>query len=277
MGNTIIFFSFFWAAFFLSGTISPSWADASYNRYRDGEDLYHKEDYDEALNRFIDAQIESPENARLKYNIANTHYKTKNYDEAIKSYLDVASTAQDLSLEERSYYNLGNCLYRQGKLPEAVEYYKKALDLDPEDQDAKYNLEFVREEIKRRMNEAKKRQEEQQENGQQQDQSENQEKSEQGSSSEGKKQEPTERKKNQAKDGSPKDSEQEQTEKERAGKKKGDDAKPQGKENTPAQSKKMSPEEAERWLKGLPDDQKEILKKQLKNQFSGEYSPEKDW
>ena len=187
MRNTIIFFSFFWAAMLLSGAASPSWGDASYNRYRDGEDLYHKEDYDKALSSFIDAQIESPEDARLKYNISNAHYKTRNYDEAIKSYLDVASTAQDISLEEKSYYNLGNCLYRQGKLPEAVEYYKKALDLDPEDQDAKYNLEFVREEIKRRMNEAKKRQEEQQKNKQSQDQSPDQEKSEQRSGSEEKK------------------------------------------------------------------------------------------
>jgi len=273
MGNRIILFSFFWATIFLSGTTSPSWGDALYNQYRDGEDLYHKEDYDKALNSFIDAQIESPEDARLKYNIANAHYKTRNYDEAIKSYLDVAFTAQDISLEEKSYYNLGNCFYRQGKLPEAVEYYKKALDLDPEDQDAKYNLEFVREEIKRRMNEAKKRQEEQQKNKQPQDQSHDRKRNGSGE----KDKEPSERKKDQAEDSKPESSKKEQTEKEGAGAGKSDEPKQQGEEKNVAKSKKMSPQEAERWLKGLPDDQKEILKKQLQNQFRGEYSPEKDW
>ena len=92
-----------------------------------------------------------------------------------------------------------------------------------------------------------------------------------------KKQEPTEREKDQAEDGTPESSKKEQTGKEEAEGRKSDEPKRQGEEKTLAQSKKMSPEEAERWLKGLPDDQKEILKKQLKKQFSGEYSPEKDW
>lgn len=275
-GNRSIGFSLFWAVVLISGTTSPSWADTLYNRYLDGESSYQSEDYDEALNSFIDAQIESPEDARLKYNIANAHYKTRNYDEAIKSYLDVAATAQDISLEESSYYNLGNCLYRQGKLPEAVEYYKRALDLDPEDQDAKYNLEFVREEIKRRMNEAKKRQEQQQ-NGQSQEQSPDQQKGERQSGSEEKRQESSQGEKDQAQDGTPESGKEEQKQAQGAGEQKRDEPGRQKDEKTVAQKKKMSPEEAERWLKGLPDDQKEILKKQLKNQFSGEYSPEKDW
>ena len=50
----------------------------------------------------------------------------------------------------------------------AIEHYQKALELNPEDQDAKYNLEFVRDEIRRRMEEAQKRQEQQQQQGQEQ-------------------------------------------------------------------------------------------------------------
>ena len=39
--------------------------------------------------------------------------------------------------------------------------YQAALAADPDDADAKFNLEFVRDEIRRRMEEAKKRQEQQ--------------------------------------------------------------------------------------------------------------------
>ena len=74
------------------------------------------------------------------------------------------------SLEAQALYNLGNAMYRQGKLEEAVEYYKKTLELDPEDEDARKNLEFVREEIKRRMNEAKDTQKRQQEGQQEREQ-----------------------------------------------------------------------------------------------------------
>jgi len=98
-----------------------------------GSSLYQEEQYDEAMKSFVDAQIESPEEPKLKYNLANTHYKMNSYEEAVKNYQDVAATAQDIQLEEKSLYNIGNALYRQGKLEEAIEYYKKALELDPDD------------------------------------------------------------------------------------------------------------------------------------------------
>ena len=44
-----------------------------------------------------------------------------------------------------------------------MAHYKQALDLDPEDEDARFNLEFVREEIKRRLNEAREREKKEQE------------------------------------------------------------------------------------------------------------------
>jgi len=272
-----MFFTGCCAAIVVSGAPSRCWGDAFYQRYSDGENYYQKEIYDKALNSFIDAQIESPEDARLKYNVANAHYKTRNYDEAIKSYLDAAANAKNVLLEEKAYYNLGNCLYRQGKLPEAVEYYKKALDLDPEDQDAKYNLEFVREEMKRRMNEAKKREEEQQNNKPPQDQSDNQENSEQRHGSKQQEQAPKEKEKKEAASDSSENNNKDQTEQQASGQKEGSKPESQEGKKTVAQGQQMSPDEAERWLKGLPEDQKDILKQQLKNQFSGEYAPEKDW
>jgi len=160
--------------------IDPLYGESLYSTIEKGSSLYQSEKYDEALKSFVDAQIESPENSKLKYNVANAHFKMKNYEEAIKNYQDVAATAQDVQLEEKSLYNIGNCMYHQGKLEEAVEYYKKALDLDPNDQDAKYNLEFVREEIKRRINEAKKREEQQQQQKESEKQEGEKEQKEQG-------------------------------------------------------------------------------------------------
>ncbi len=135
-----------------------------------GADLYARGKYDEALNAFVDGQIEHPEDAQLKYDIASSKYMMKNYEEALKGYLDVAATARNARLEEKALFNAGNALYRQGKLEEAIEYYKKALELDPADKDAQQNIEFVREEIKRRMNEAKDTQKKQQEQEQKKDQ-----------------------------------------------------------------------------------------------------------
>ena len=142
-----------------------AYGESLQSKIEKGDTLYKDELYDEAMKSFVDAQIESPEESKLKYNIANTHYKMNNYEEAIKNYQDVAATAHDIPLEEQSLYNIGNCLFRQGKLEESIEYYKKALELDPNDQEAKYNLEFVREEIKKRINQEKQRKQQQQQAG----------------------------------------------------------------------------------------------------------------
>ena len=41
-------------------------------------------------------------------------------------------------------YNIGNCLYKEGKLPEALVYYERARRLDPSDSDIFENLNVVR-------------------------------------------------------------------------------------------------------------------------------------
>ena len=41
-------------------------------------------------------------------------------------------------------YNIGNCLYKEGKLPEALVYYERARRLDPADSDIFENLNVVR-------------------------------------------------------------------------------------------------------------------------------------
>jgi Ca-activated chloride channel family protein len=97
----------------------------------------------------------------------------RNYEEADRAFFG-ATLSTDESLRGEALYNLGNSAFRQGRLEEAVELFKAALEIDPDDEDAKFNLEFVRDEIRRRHEEAQKRQEEQQQQDQQQQQQQEQ-------------------------------------------------------------------------------------------------------
>lgn len=148
-----------------------------HKQVKEGNELYSQEKYDEANNKYRDALLENPESPIIHFNIGDVLYKKKNYEEAIKSF-DKSTSSDDILLQSKSYYNLGNTLYRMGKLPESIQMYKKALELNPDDEDAKYNLEHVRAKIK---NEAEKQpapnqpqsgQQEQQPSGQDQNQDE---------------------------------------------------------------------------------------------------------
>jgi Ca-activated chloride channel family protein len=151
---------------FLLSVGSPSLLKAAdRSKIKDGVNAFDEEQWDESLNKFQDALVDDPTNPLLHFNVGDVHYKKKNYEEAINSFEKSLNT-NDVSLQEQAYYNLGNSYYKNNKYQEAIDYYKKALELDPNDLDAKYNLELVRAKIKEMAD--KKPMDNQQQGGQQQ-------------------------------------------------------------------------------------------------------------
>ncbi len=130
-------------------------------------EAYEEGLYDVALQGFVDLQVERPDDPEVALNVGSTQYQMRNYPQADRTFTK-AAMAPDPGVRGQALYNLANSAYRQGRLQEAVELYKAALEIDPDDEDAKFNLEFVRDEIRRRHEEAQKRQEEQQQQDQQQ-------------------------------------------------------------------------------------------------------------
>lgn len=72
---------------------------------------------------------------------ADSLYLKKEYYSAIKYYEE--SLKKD-GLSSDVYYNLGNAYYRSNMLGKSILNYERALRLDPENSDAKFNLEFVK-------------------------------------------------------------------------------------------------------------------------------------
>ena len=68
---------------------------------------------------------------------ANDAYAKGNYEEAIKTYQSVLDN-DNISAE--IYYNLGNCYYKTDEVPNAILHYEKALKLNPNHEDALFNL-----------------------------------------------------------------------------------------------------------------------------------------
>ena len=114
---------------------------------QEGYDAYRKGDYETALHQFLDGQVEKPDHPEVLYNIGNAYYKTGKYDDAYAYYSQALSQAPE-SLKEKLLYNMGNTAYRRQAMEEAIKNYEAALAIDPNDEQAKANLAFVREQLK---------------------------------------------------------------------------------------------------------------------------------
>ena len=116
----------------------------------EGVELYQQQKYDQASKKFLEAHQEKPNDPKISYNLGNSRYKQGSYEKALQNYSISVEQNFNSSMNHKANYNMGNALFRMNKLEESIVAYKKALELDPSDMDSKFNLEFVREQIKKK-------------------------------------------------------------------------------------------------------------------------------
>jgi tetratricopeptide (TPR) repeat protein len=109
--------------------------------------------------------------------MANALYKQKKQAEAIRVYSDISKTARESSFRAKNYYNKGVVYSRQKKIEESIEEYKSALRLNPDDQEARENLQKALLELKK--NQQQNQQDQKQKNQQQSQSKLNQKQAEQ--------------------------------------------------------------------------------------------------
>ncbi len=127
---------------FFSASLDLLAAPSAYRKNEQGNKLYQKEKYQEALKKYTEAQLSDPESLELHYNIGNVLYKQGRYDEAADEYAQSIFSDRD-ELKAYSFFNRGNTQFMQQDFQGAIESYIEALKLDPEDRDAKKNLELA--------------------------------------------------------------------------------------------------------------------------------------
>ena len=129
---------------------SPVNADQADSNIQEGLNQYQEGLFPEAEKNFAEARSNRPDDRRLDYNLGSSYYKQGKYEEALQDYTQSALDGSYPQLKKNSLYNAGNALFKMGKLKEAEKTYKNVLALDPSDMDAKFNLEFVREQLKKK-------------------------------------------------------------------------------------------------------------------------------
>jgi tetratricopeptide (TPR) repeat protein len=139
-------------------------SDRVHSDIRKGNKHYDKGEHDKALEAYRDAGKQDSTSAVPRFNSGDALYRLGQFEQGAQEFLKSASSSAD-SISAMSYYNLGNTAFQMGDYRSATEAYKRSLLLAPNDQDAKYNLEYALRMIQQQ-------QQQQQQNQDQQDQKE---------------------------------------------------------------------------------------------------------
>lgn len=136
-----------------------------------GNRSFDKQKYGEATSTFSEAVKKNEKDFGAHYNLGNSLYKIKKYDEAIAEYQKAQKITNNKDEKAASYYNEGNAHLQNGDGEKAVNAYKNALKFDPDNEAILKNLQIAKKKQKQKDN--KQNQQNQQQN-QQNNQNKNQ-------------------------------------------------------------------------------------------------------
>lgn len=137
----------FGAMILVSGCSGPS------DDGRRGNGLYEDGRFDEAtaafqegLNEFVD---DTPDIVRsnLLNNQGAAYYRNEEPEAAQNAFINSVAMAENVAEQARGSYNAGNAAFAAGTKQLSADFFRQALLLDPENDDARFNYEFVKRQL----------------------------------------------------------------------------------------------------------------------------------
>jgi len=90
---------------------------------------------------FLSQAQADTESATALFQKGNASYEAGNFDQAVEQYQKIVNLGIKNS---KVFYNLGNAYFRKNQLGKAILNYRKALALEPRDEDSMANLAFAK-------------------------------------------------------------------------------------------------------------------------------------
>ena len=103
-------------------------------------DAYKNEEFIKALKYYKSAQKNAPENIDLSDEMAQSAYKAREFKEAENIYRQNNTSKKTKQEQADNWYNLGNSKMKNRDYEGATNSYKESLRLNPNDNQARYNL-----------------------------------------------------------------------------------------------------------------------------------------
>ena len=136
--------NFFYFIFSLNFCFVLSQTGEVTNHIFDGNEKADEEDYKEAEKSYRKAISLEPEKEVALYNLGNTHFKDKKYDEASQRFFQTQKFASSKQGKHRAFHNMGNVYMQKKEYQKAVEAYKNALRNNSKDEETRYNYALAK-------------------------------------------------------------------------------------------------------------------------------------
>lgn len=124
-------------SFFVSACTANS---AEYNAIANSH--YDENRFDEAISVYQMAQVTAPDVPQPYFNAASAFAQLGELERSVAALNQALKTA-DSELKAKTYYNLGNVYFQMSLYDQAVASYQQTLLYNPNDNDARYNLELA--------------------------------------------------------------------------------------------------------------------------------------
>lgn len=121
-----------------------------------GNKMYKQGQFAAAESAYRQALASDPAGETALFNLGNAVYRQNRQVDAAQIFLSLADKSINKQLLAKTYYNQGVILSSQKNLEQSIEAYKKALRIDPADQDARENLQKALLELKKKQQQDKK-------------------------------------------------------------------------------------------------------------------------
>ena len=108
-----------------------------------GIDHYNNNEFEKARQYYESILIDRNDDPAANFGLGATAFQQQDYAAAMKGFETALGTAND-RLKSSAYYNMANILAQNQRLEESLAFFRKSLELNPSDLDAKINYELIK-------------------------------------------------------------------------------------------------------------------------------------
>jgi len=116
-----------------------------------GIDYYNNNEFEKARQYYESVIMDRNDDPAANFGLGSTAFQQQDYAAAMKGF-ETALGTDNNELKSSAYYNMANILAQNERLEESLAFFRKSLELNPSDLDAKINYELIKFQLQQQQN-----------------------------------------------------------------------------------------------------------------------------